>query len=255
MLEEFLKGYESVETRKAYKSRISKFLSWLEKERQKDFRDVVLLDIVDYVSNYKHKYTSVIMISTIKTYYKYCFKEDLKIEVPSVSTYRPDRNLSFYEVQLLVKQADKLRDKLIIKTAVETGLRVNELANLSKEKILKIDSVYYLSFTAKGSKQRLVKISSELAKMLLLLDNTKNNTLFGIGARQIERIIKDLGEKNLSRVITPHMFRHCFATELMNQEVGFSFIQAALGHENIATTLKYLHNKRDKDQWEINLNL
>jgi len=76
-----------------------------------------------------------------------------------------------------------------------------------------------------------------------------------LSVRHFERIVKKLGEKVLNRRVTPHMFRHCFATELMNQGCSFDFIRETLGHKNITTTLKYLHNKQDRDFYNIKVNI
>ena len=124
----------------------------------------------------------------------------------------------------------------------------------TKKNIKYLGKHYHLEFIAKGNKQRIINISRDLANFLKNFCSGKD-TIFGISARQIQRIIKKLGQETLEKEVTPHCLRHCFATELFKQGVSFDKIRQALGHENIMTTLRYIHNNQDKEFWSIDIQL
>jgi integrase/recombinase XerD len=252
LLEEFLDQYQSKQTIKSYRSKLGLFLKFLEKQG-KSIKQANVDDVYDFLDG-KTLSTSNAYLNAIRSYYKYVTQLDLAIESFQVSTYRPDRNLKLSDAQKLVFGASNFRDKVLIKLALETGMRVQEIANLRMCDVVYRGRSYYVEFFAKGRKFRSIKISSSLAKLLKSVKSGEES-IFGIKVRQIQRIIKKLGQDVLGFDVTPHMFRHCFATELMNQEVGFDSIREALGHENIMTTLKYLHNRRDKTTWDIDIKL
>ena len=252
ILEKFLQQYQSPQTVKSYRSKINLFLQFL-KEKNKNLETILDIDIIEFLQN-KRKSTANTYLNAIRGFYKYATKKELPLKNFNVSTYRPDRYLSMQEAQTLVLQCSNFRDKLILKLAIETGIRVNEIASLQKQNIKQKGQNYFLDFIAKGRKHRSVKISKELARYLQGFDSQKS-TIFGISDRQIQRIVKDLGLKILKRPVTPHCLRHCFATELFKQGVAFHCIQQALGHDNISTTLRYIHNKQDKHFWYLSVQL
>lgn len=253
MLEEFLDQYESNNTIRAYYGRLKRFLGYLD-EKNKRIDQLTQKDVITFLQGYK-KTTANNYLTAIKTYYKYVTDKQLNVDSEKVDTYRPDRNTALDEVQQLIYAAKNIRDKAIIKLLFETGIRVNELASLTRDDLkYSKSSGHYIQFIAKGRKERTVKISKENYNLLKQVASDKK-TITGITARQIQRILGSVSQKVLNKVITPHCLRHGFATELMKQGISFDRIQRALGHENIVTTLKYLHNKRDADSWNINLNL
>lgn len=253
MLEKFLSQYESRQTIRAYRSRIQRFLNYLE-EKNKKIERITQKDVITFLQKYS-KTTGNNYLTAIKVYYNYITDKQLNIDSQKVSTYRPDRNTALQEAQQMIYIADKLRDKVVIKLLFETGIRVSELARLTLKNIVRRkDQKYYLSFEAKGRKQREIEISKENVELLRKIDCDKE-TIIGITTRQVQRILRKLSQEAVNKIITPHCLRHGFATELMLQGVSFEKIQYALGHENIATTLKYLHNKRDADSWNIRLSL
>ena len=151
------------------------------------------------------------------------------------------------------------RNRAILETLYSCGLRVSELVNL------KISDLFFeegfLKITGKGNKQRFVPIGSTTEKYISIYKNQIRNhikvqkgyedTLFlNRRGKQLTRamiftIIKDLASKiNLNKVISPHTFRHSFATHLLENGADLRSIQLMLGHESITTTEVYMHLDR-----------
>jgi integrase/recombinase XerD len=249
MLDVYLAQGFTGATKKTYRSVLSKFSQYLEKNGL-SIEAVTPEVVYRYTKKYKDT-TQNKVVSVIKTYYKWVTKLDLAVEGVTPNSFRADRQLDIHEVRKMMKVA-RPRDRLIMRFLFITGVRVAEAARLKKSDIVKEQGRYWLEYVAKGNKIRRIRLQNFLAQDLLKFDSGEE-ALFGISSRQIERIVSKLGEEALGRVVTPHMFRHGFATELMRQGVAFQKIQEELGHENISTTLKYLHNKRDNENWYIDL--
>ena len=250
MLSIYLNQDFSCDTKKTYRSVLTRFLGYLD-ENNLSITELTPEIVFNYVEDYKDT-TQNKIVSVIKTYYKWLTKTELAIEGITPKSFRADRKLDLKEAKQLILKASCKRDRLMMKTLFVTGIRVKELATITKEDIKIERGNYYLYFVAKGNKKRKIKLQSGIARELLDYKSYKE-TIFGVGQRQIERIISSLSQEVLCRNITPHCFRHGFATELMNQGISFQKIQEELGHESITTTLKYLHNKRGDDSWFIDL--
>lgn len=148
-----------------------------------------------------------------------------------------------------------LRDRAILELLFSTGLRVSELCNLNRDLDLKRDE---FSVRGKGEKVRLVFISEEArGAVKKYLDKRKDmsDALFvnlGRGAsseklgrltpRSVERIVKHYSIKaGITRKVTPHVIRHSFATDLLQNGADIRSVQILLGHSNISTTQIYTH--------------
>lgn len=148
-----------------------------------------------------------------------------------------------------------LRDKAILELLFSTGLRVSELCSLSRDINLNADE---LSIRGKGDKVRVVFLSEKAKKAVKKyldkradLDNAlfvrlnkegaRDNDL-ALDKRSIERIIKQRAiEAGISKKVTPHVIRHCFATDLLGNGADLRSVQMLLGHANISTTQIYTH--------------
>lgn len=151
-----------------------------------------------------------------------------------------------------------LRDKAILELLFSTGLRVSELCSLSREISTEFDE---LSIRGKGGKVRVVFIS-EKARIALKkylnarkdmeeglfvqieseIKNNKKKETKHLTKRSIERIVKYYAVKaGISKKVTPHVIRHCFATDLLQNGADIRSVQIMLGHSNIATTQIYTH--------------
>ncbi len=211
------------------------------------------------------------IISGIKAFYKYCLLENIAIkdpttllEAPKLKRSLPDV-LSFDEIENIIAQIDLSvpeggRNKAIIETMYSCGLRVSEVVNLKLSQLY-LD-VGFIRVTGKGSKERLVPIGSVAVKYITLYVNTirvhvpvKNGEedivfLNRRGSRlsrvMIFLIIKNLVKKaGIKKNISPHTFRHSFATHLVEGGADLRAVQEMLGHESITTTEIYTHLDRE----------
>jgi integrase/recombinase XerD len=211
------------------------------------------------------------ILSGIKAFYKYLLTEDLIIsdpsellESPKIQRKLPD-TLSYEDINKLIAAIDLSkpegpRNKAIMEVLYGCGLRVSELTEL-KLSNLYLD-IEFIKVTGKGSKERLVPIGGEAVKALKIwIDNVRVHTpikkgeddfvfLNRRGARlsrvYIFMMIKELaGMIGLQKSISPHTFRHSFATHLVEGGADLRAVQEMLGHESITTTEIYTHLDRE----------
>ena len=211
------------------------------------------------------------IISGIKAFFKYLVMENLiindpsqLIESPKLGRKLPD-TLSVLDINNLIEAIDLsskegTRNKAMLETLYSCGLRVSELVNLKLSNLhLEIGFVKVLG---KGDKERLVPIGNVATKLLRIyitevraLQTIKpghedivflNNRGTKLSRIMIFTIIKRLAEKiNLKKTISPHTFRHSFATHLIEGGADLRAVQEMLGHESITTTEIYTHLDRD----------
>ncbi|WP_264559336.1 site-specific tyrosine recombinase XerD [Flavobacterium sp. N2270] len=210
------------------------------------------------------------IISGLKSFFNYLIFEDYRadtpmelIEVPKTGRKLPD-TLSTAEIDALIAAIDLSkpegeRNRAMLETLYSCGLRVSELVNL------KISDLFFeegfIKVTGKGNKQRFVPIGDSTEKYInFYRDSIRNHlqihkghedTLFlNRRGKQLTRamvftIIKDLAVKiGLHKTISPHTFRHSFATHLLENGADLRSIQLMLGHESITTTEVYMHLDR-----------
>ena len=211
------------------------------------------------------------IISGIKAFFKYCLLEQIctvnpTTLLPSPKTRRklPDV-LSFEEIELLIGHLDLSkpeggRNKAILETMYSSGLRVTEAINL-KISCLYLD-VGFIRVVGKGDKERLIPIGSDAIKFIKIYKYTirihqapakncedilfLNNRGKGLSRVMIFYIIKDLILKSgIKKSISPHSFRHSFATHLVEGGADLRAVQEMLGHESITTTEIYTHINRE----------
>ena len=232
---------------------------------------VTRVDISDFLAQINQKNISsrsqARIISGIKAFYKYLIMEDyLKInpteliESPKIGLKLPD-TLSLIEIDKLIAAVDLSnkqgeRNRAILETLYSCGLRVSELVNLQLSNIHFKEG--YLKVTGKGDKERLAPIGGRAVKYLTIYINEVRNHqkikkgnedfvfLNNRGAKltrvMIFIIIQKLTEKiGLKKKISPHTFRHSFATHLIEGGADLRAVQEMLGHESITTTEIYTH--------------
>ena len=210
-------------------------------------------------------------ISGIKGFYKYCLIENIVttdptalLEAPKLKRSLPDV-LSFDEIEKIIAQIDQSkpeggRNKAILETMYSCGLRVSEIVNLQIS-CLYLD-VGFVRVIGKGNKERLVPIGTDAIKYIKLYkDNIRVHVAIKKGSEDllfvnkrggrlsrimIFYIIKDLVKKaGITKIISPHTFRHSFATHLVEGGADLRAVQEMLGHESITTTEIYTHLDRD----------
>ncbi|MBC8297565.1 MAG: site-specific tyrosine recombinase XerD [Pelagibacterales bacterium] len=217
------------------------------------------------------------IISGIKAYYKYLIMEDYikfnpteLIESPKIGLKLPD-TLSLIEIDKLIAAVDLSnsqgeRNRAILETLYSCGLRVSELINLQLSNIHFKEG--YLKVIGKGDKERLAPIGGRALHYLKIYINEVRNHqsikkghedfvfLNNRGAKltrvMIFLIIQKLTEIiGLKKKISPHTFRHSFATHLIEGGADLRAVQEMLGHESITTTEIYTH--LDKDYLRSNI--
>ena len=207
------------------------------------------------------------LISGLRSFFDYLIFENYlqtnpleQIEAPKVGRKLPD-TLSVSEINLILETIDLSdsngeRNRAIIETLYGCGLRVSELTSM------KISDLFFnegfIKVTGKGNKQRFVPIGKLTQKHINLyknqvrifkkIDQKYKDTLFlNRRGKQLTRamiftIVKNLGEKSkIEKSISPHTFRHSFATHLIENGADLRAIQMMLGHESITTTEIYMH--------------
>ena len=211
------------------------------------------------------------IISGIKSFYKYCFIENISakdpttlLEAPKLKRALPDV-LSFDEIESIIAQIDQSkpeggRNKAILETMYSCGLRVSEVVNLKLSQLYM--DVGFIRVLGKGDKERLVPIGSSAIKYITIYKNNirvhvkpkpGNEDIVFLNKRgsklsrvMIFLIIKDLVQKSgIKKTVSPHTFRHSFATHLVEGGADLRAVQEMLGHESITTTEIYTHLDRE----------
>lgn len=211
------------------------------------------------------------IISGIRSFYKYCLIENISrkdptslLEAPALKRTLPDI-LSFDEIESIIAVIDLSkpeggRNKAILETLYSCGLRVSELVNL------RISGLYldvgFVRVIGKGDKERLVPIGSSAIKYINIYRNEirknikikpgQEDILFlnrrgsKLSRVMIFLMLKDLATKaSITKSISPHTFRHSFATHLVEGGADLRAVQEMLGHESITTTEIYTHLDRE----------
>jgi integrase/recombinase XerD len=211
------------------------------------------------------------IISGMRGFYKYCLIENITrkdptalIETPKLKRSLPDV-LSFDEIEKIIGKIDLStpeggRNKAILETMYSCGLRVSEVVNL------RISGLYldvgFIRVTGKGDKERLVPIGASAVQQINLYKNNirvhipikhgDEDILFlnrrgtRLSRVMIFLILKDLVQKAaITKNISPHSFRHSFATHLVEGGADLRAVQEMLGHESITTTEIYTHLDRE----------
>ncbi|MCD4684124.1 MAG: site-specific tyrosine recombinase XerD [Bacteroidales bacterium] len=260
----------------AYIHDIEKFVQYLQTANKEISPDQVKLkDLKDFLlwinSFGLSAKTQARNISGIKAFYKYLILEDLilqnpaeLLESPKTGRKLPD-TLSLEEINKLIDAIDLskpegIRNKAILETLYSCGLRVSELINLKISNLFFNDG--FIKITGKGDKERLVPIGKIAIKHIkiyletirafmdvkkessdILFLNKRGNKLSRV---MIFIITKDLAEKaGINKTISPHTFRHSFATHLIERGADLRAVQEMLGHESITTTEIYTHLDRE----------
>ena len=211
------------------------------------------------------------IISGIKSFFKYCLQEQIitidpttLLESPKLKRSLPDV-LSFEEIESIINSIDLSkpeggRNKAILETLYSCGLRVTEAVNL-RISCLFFD-VGFIRVIGKGDKERLVPIGSDAVKYINIYRNDirvhlnvkpGNEDILFLNRRgaklsrvMIFLIIKELAKlAKIKKTISPHTFRHSFATHLVEGGADLRAVQEMLGHESITTTEIYTHLDRE----------
>lgn len=269
----------SPNTLDAYQTDLEKLLRFLEGE-DIGILDVTLDDLQRFAAGLHdigiHPRSQARILSGIKSFFHFLVMADYLEGDPSELLEGPKIGFKLPEV-LTVEEIDRIietvdmdkkegqRNRAILETLYSCGLRVSELCNL------KLSDLYFdegfIKVEGKGNKQRLVPISPRAIKEIRywLLDRNQGKIKQGfedyvflarwgnnISRIMVFHLIKELAEKaGITKNISPHTFRHSFATHLLEGGANLRAIQSMLGHESIATTEIYTHIDRNMLRSEI----
>lgn len=269
----------SKNTLEAYNTDLEKLISFLSSE------NIAILqtstnDLERFIASLHdvsiHARSQARIISGIKSFFRFLILEDYieidpseLIEGPRIGFKLPEV-LSVEEIDAIISSIDLSknegqRNRAILETLYSCGLRVSELTTL------KISNLYledeFIKVEGKGNKQRLVPISQKAIREIKLyfIDRSKNDIkkgsedfVFlsrrgtGLSRIMIFHMIKELAQTaGITKTISPHTFRHSFATHLLEGGANLRAIQSMLGHESIATTEIYTHIDREMLRSEI----
>lgn len=260
-------------TLKAYRIDLMQF-----EEKMKLYEELTnRIKLNEYISIIHQKYqprTTKRKIASIKAFYRYLEFEDLiqvnpfdKINVKFREPLELPRVIPSHIIESLISTMYKqlihskneythrntLRDITVVELLFATGLRISELCTLTTEQVDLV--TYNLLIYGKGSKERMIQIGNpDVKRILLKYYNTFEDEISKSGWFFVNRLHKRFSEQSVREMlvkymsltaielhVTPHMFRHSFATLLLDADVDIRYIQKMLGHSSITTTERYTH--------------
>ena len=289
-IDEF-KTYLSVEknfsehTLSAYCSDIVSYILWLNGEKCTNVNFEKLREYLHFIQRFDYKKTTIARkIASIRTFYKFLFREKYIESNPALSLSAPKRPkplpkfLTPDEVEQILNNVkidtpSGFRNRVILELLWATGMRVSELSNLNLGDINFEENE--IRVFGKGAKERIVLMSNRAKNYLKqYIDSVRNlivkpeyavpdsgddsplflnYTGFRLQNKTIRQVINDTVEKiELPKKVTPHVFRHSFATKLIENGADLRVVQELLGHAGISNTQIYTHvsMKHMKDVYE-----
>ena len=260
----------------AYVNDLSKFEQYLEfANKNLDLKDITTTDLKHFISWINElgmqASSQSRVISGLKSFFGFLLLEGiitedptLLLEMPRITKKLPD-TLNVEEINAIISAVDAskpegIRNKAILEVLYGCGLRVTELTTL------KISNLYpageYLKVIGKGNKERIVPIGSIALKLLkIYLEEVRihisikkgyedyiflNRLGSTLSRVSVFNIVKEMVEKaGISKSVSPHTFRHSFATHLIEGGADLRAVQEMLGHSSIITTEIYTHINRD----------
>ncbi|TDI78923.1 MAG: site-specific tyrosine recombinase XerD [Bacteroidetes bacterium] len=250
---------------------LQKLVNWLESNQIDDspinISENIIQEFIYQIAKEVNPRSQSRIISGLRGFFNYLIFEEYRktnplelIESPKIGRKLPD-TLSEEEIDLIIAQIDLSkpqgeRNRAILEILYGCGLRVSEAIQLRVSDLFFEEG--FIKVTGKGDKQRFVPIAPLTIKYIDLYKKEIRNhqtiskesidTLFlnrrgkGLGRAMIFTIIKDLVEKaGIRKNVSPHTFRHSFATHLLENGADLRAIQQMLGHESITTTEIYTH--------------
>ncbi len=260
-------------TAKAYTSDVMSFLIWLEDTDVSSVDYNKIREYLRFIYKYNYKKTTVARkISALRTFYKYLYRERVVEANPVAGVSAPKKTKSLPKFldkeeieQILnnvnIESPSGFRNRAILELLWATGMRISELSGLNFGDLnLEHNEIKVFG---KGSKERIVLISERAKQYLERYIHTArrlvakdfppppqeenspvfiNNTGYRLNPKTIRNVINSIVEKiSLPKKVTPHMFRHSFATYLIENGADLRVVQELLGHASISNTQIYTH--------------
>ncbi len=258
----------------AYKRDVSRLSDYFQEYSKKSPLKIEYNDLAEFVHHLSREVSNprsrARLISGVRAFFRYLIMEDLRsddpselLETPRLPQKLPD-TLGREEIDKILESIDLstphgTRNRAILETLYASGLRVSEVVGL------KISNIYreqgFVRVIGKGDKERLVPIGKDALKYIgIYRDEIRNHinvskeysdTLFlnrrgsGLSRVMVFNIVKEAAANaGISKNISPHTFRHSFATHLVENGADLRAVQEMLGHESITTTEIYTHLDR-----------
>ncbi len=263
----------SKHTAKAYCSDILSFLVWMDEVSCEDIDLSKIREYLHFIQKFNYKKTTLARkIASLRTFYKYLYRERKVDSNPAMSLINPKRPKSLPkfltpdEVEQILNNTKietpaGYRNRTILELLWATGMRISELSGLNFGDLnLEHNEIRVFG---KGSKERIILVTDRAKNYLERYIETAralvpkgfpvppqdenspvfiNNTGYRLQTRTIRNVINDVVEKiNLPKHVTPHVFRHSFATHLIENGADLRVVQELLGHASISNTQIYTH--------------
>lgn len=263
----------SQHTIRAYNSDILAYLIWLGETPAASANHAKVKEYLLFIQKFNYSKTTLSRkISAIRTFYRYLYRERVVESNPINSIHSPKKSkslpkfLSGGEIEQILNNIKidtpaGYRNRAILELLYATGMRVSELSNLNFENLNLEENE--ITVFGKGSKERIVLVSNRAKDFLekyikfarnmvterpgeLKSDGTSpvfiNKTGFRLQPQTIRMVLKEIVHKiELPKVVTPHVFRHSFATKLLEKGADLRVVQELLGHASISNTQIYTH--------------
>lgn len=274
-LEEF-KLYIAVEknfsahTTVAYSSDILSFLIWLQDRNLTQVTYEVIREYLHYIQQFNYKKTTTARkIASLRTFYKFLYRERAIEFNPAISIHAPKKGknlpkfLTENEINKVLNNIKMetpagYRNRTIFELLYATGMRISELSDLNFENLNLRENE--IKVFGKGAKERIVLVSDRAKKFLetyiktvryLIFKNDKKNNNdpvfinkngYRLQPQTLRKVIKEIADKiELPKNVSPHVFRHSFATRLIENGADLRVVQELLGHSSISNTQIYTH--------------
>ena len=260
-------------TAKAYISDILSYIIWLDDESCENVNFNKMRDYLHFIQKFNYKKTTISRkIASLRTFYKYLYRERKIDSNPALNLSNPKRPKSLPKFltpdeveQILntikIETPTGYRNRAILELLWASGMRVSELAGLN---FGDLDlSQNEIKVFGKGAKERIILVTDRAKNYLERYINTAralipkgfpleepdenspvfiNNTGYRLQTKTIRNVINDAVEKlHLPKHVTPHVFRHSFATHLIENGADLRVVQELLGHASISNTQIYTH--------------
>lgn len=221
-------------------------------------------DIRKYLASNKTWMISTVdrKLSVLKTFFGWLVKEEMLLRDPSAKINAPKKpkrlpkSLTIEELEIVRDSCETLRERALIEVMYSTACRLSEVKEMKISDIHSQDMSLHV--VGKGDKERIVYLSIKSMHQLRKYLNSRNDEceyLFvterkpyrKMSSRAIERVVEKIETRaNISKKLTPHVFRHTFATLAMENGADLADVQQLLGHEDPSTTLVYSHVSEER---------
>ena len=263
----------SKHTAKAYCSDILSFLVWMDEQSCEDINFSKVREYLHFIQKFNYKKTTIARkIASLRTFYKYLYRERKVDSNPAMNLTNPKRPKSLPKFltpdeveQILnntkIETPSGYRNRTILELLWATGMRISELSGLNFGDLnLEHNEIRVFG---KGSKERIILVTDRAKNFLeRYIESARdlipkgfpapdksedspvfiNNTGYRLQTRTVRNVINEVVEKiNLPKHVTPHMFRHSFATHLIENGADLRVVQELLGHASISNTQIYTH--------------